>query len=217
MYIPPHFSVTEPQALHRLMAEHPFGTLVTHGPDGLDANHVPFEFEPQAGGHGILKAHVARANPLWREVRDGDDVLVVFGGGDAYISPSWYPSKQESHQVVPTWNYKVVHAHGRITVHDDERYVRGVVARLTRTHEASLPAPWKMTDAPPDYIDMMLKSIVGIEVEVTRLVGKFKLSQNREERDLRGAAQALMQRGETQARLGQDMLGTAPQRDAGQG
>lgn len=129
---------------------------------------------------------------------------MVFRGAEAYISPTWYPSKHETHKQVPTWNYKVVHAHGRITIRDDERYVRGLVALLTRTHESSQPEPWKMTDAPKDYIASMLKAIVGVEIEITRLVGKFKLGQNKEARDIRGAGQALKDSGKIV--LGEAML-----------
>jgi len=204
MYLPADFEESRPQVLHELIARHPLGVLVTHGDGGLDANHMPFEFEPAIGSHGVLLAHVARANPLWRELRDGDEVLVVFRAEHGYISPNWYPSKHEFHKSVPTWNYMVVHAHGKVTVRDDERFVRGLVARLTRTHEASQPKPWKMTDSSPDYIDSMLQAIVGLEVEVTRLVGKFKLSQNREARDVEGAAKALVAQGDTV--LGQAML-----------
>jgi transcriptional regulator len=152
---------------------------------------------------------VARNNPVWQSVSDGDEVLVVFRAQEAYISPNWYPSKHEAHNQVPTWNYKVVHVHGRFTVRDDERYVRAVVARLTRKHEASQPTPWKMGDAPQDYIDAMLKAIVGIEIEVTRLVGKFKLSQNRQVRDRLSAAQALIDQGD--AELGHAMLAAGPE------
>ncbi|WP_321815373.1 MULTISPECIES: FMN-binding negative transcriptional regulator [unclassified Paraburkholderia] len=199
MYVPAHFDESRPEVLHALIAQHPFGTLVTHGASGLDANHIPFELLANEGGPstlGTLHAHVARANPLWQDVKDGDDVLAIFRAGDAYISPTWYPSKHETHRQVPTWNYVVVHAHGRIRIRDDEKFVRGVVARLTRTHEASEPKPWKMGDAPTDYLDTMLKAIVGLEIEITRLVGKRKLGQNKEARDIRGAAQALVARGE---------------------
>ncbi|WP_343550141.1 FMN-binding negative transcriptional regulator [Ralstonia sp.] len=191
MYIPAHFEESRPDALHDLIAQNPFGTLVTHGEQGLDANHIPFLLLPEEGQLGVLHAHVARANPVWKDVANGDEVLVIFRAGDAYISPTWYPSKHEHHKDVPTWNYRVVHAHGRITVRDDERFVRGVVARLTRAHEASQPKPWKMSDAPADYIDDLLKVIVGIEIEITRLEGKLKLGQNREARDARGAGEAL--------------------------
>jgi transcriptional regulator len=196
MYVPPHFDEARTEVLHELIRQHPFGTLVTHGAGGLDANHLPFELLPAQGALGTLSAHVARANPLWQEVADGDEVLVVFRAGDAYVSPNWYPSKHETHQQVPTWNYMVAHAHGRIVVRDDERYVRGVVARLTRTHEAAQPAPWKMGDSAPEFIDTLLQKIVGLEIEITRLAGKFKLSQNKELRDLRNAGATLAAQGE---------------------
>ncbi|MCU0805618.1 MAG: FMN-binding negative transcriptional regulator [Burkholderiales bacterium] len=198
MYVPPHFAEERPDALRRLIEHNPLGALVANGPNGLDANHVPFEFDAASGERGTLRAHVARANPVWQEARDADEVLVIFRAAGAYISPNWYPSKHELHKQVPTWNYQVVHVHGRIRIRDDEKYVRGVVARLTRTHEGRTNAAgaWRMADAPADYIDAMLKLIVGIEVEITRIVGKSKLSQNKEERDRLGAAEALAQRGE---------------------
>ncbi|MGT2474786.1 FMN-binding negative transcriptional regulator [Paraburkholderia terrae] len=208
MYVPAHFAETRKEVLHSRIVQHPFGTLITHGSNGLDANHIPFELAAEEGELGVLRAHVARANPVWQEVANGDEVLVVFHAGDAYISPNWYPSKHELHKQVPTWNYMVVHAHGRITILDDERYVRGVVGRLTRTHEASEPKPWKMGDAPKDYVDAMVKAIVGVQIEVTRLVGKSKLSQNKEARDIQGAAEALKSSGESQ--LADAMLAGLP-------
>ncbi|GBH27874.1 FMN-binding negative transcriptional regulator [Burkholderia vietnamiensis] len=204
MYVPADFAESNPDALRELIVQHPFGSLVTHGASGLDANHLPFELLPRAGGLGELHAHVARANPLWQEVENGDDVLVIFRAGDAYISPNWYPSKHVAHRQVPTWNYVVVHAYGRITVRDDEKFVRGVVARLTRTHEASQPVPWKMADAPKDYLDALLQSIVGLQIEITRLVGKRKLSQTKAAADIRGAADALIANG--QVAIGDAML-----------
>ena len=197
MYLPPHFAETRPEELHRIVRDYPLGMLVsTHGAaGGLDADHIPFEFDPQAGALGRLSAHLARANPLWQRCPTGTPVLVVFRGAEAYISPNWYPSKHEAHRQVPTWNYEVVHAHGTLTVHDDERYVRGLVARLTRAHDAAEPKPWKMTDSAPEFIDTMLKAIVGIEVTVTALVGKRKLSQNKEARDRQEAADTLDARG----------------------
>ena len=198
MYIPTHFAVSDPAVLHRIIREHPLGMLVRQGSDGLDADHIPFEFNPATGPLGTLTAHVARANPLWQQCVTGSPVMVVFRGAEAFISPSWYPSKHESHRQVPTWNYEVVHAHGTLTVHDDERFVRGLVARLTRQHEASEPRPWKMSDSPPEYIDAMLRNIVGIEVALTSLMGKSKLSQNREVRDRLNAAEVLGERGRTE-------------------
>jgi transcriptional regulator len=199
MYTPSHYEETRPEALHDVLVKHPLGVLVTCGSQGLDANHLPFELDAAAG---ILRAHVARKNPVWQQVAQGDEVLVVFRADEAYISPSWYPTKHETGRQVPTWNYRVVHVHGRITVHDDEKYVRGVVARLTRRHEADQPVPWKMGGAPAAYIDEELKAIVGIEIAVTRMVGKFKLSQMEETRDRVGAGEALV-------RLGEPALGHA--------
>jgi transcriptional regulator len=198
MYTPAHFRLADPAALHRIIREHPLGVLVTTTADGLDANHIPFEFDPDAGPHGRLTAHVARANPVWQQCADGADVLVIFRGHESYISPNWYPSKHETHRQVPTWNYEVVHAHGRLTVQDHDSFVRGVVARLTRTHEAPEPRPWKMGDSAPEYIDGMLRAIVGIEIAITRLEGKSKLSQNREPRDRLQAADTLQERGKAE-------------------
>lgn len=207
MYVPSHFEESSTKVLHDFMAQNPLGTLFTHGKSGLDANHIPFLLDAAGGELGVLHAHVARANTVWQDVTDGDEVLVVFRAADAYISPGWYPSKNEFHKQVPTWNYIVAHAYSRITIHDDERYVRGLVARLTRTHEASQATPWKMTDSPREYIDAMLKATVGVQVEITRLVGKTKLSQNKEVRDIEGAGQALKSQG--QVVMGDAMLQVA--------
>jgi transcriptional regulator len=171
------------------------GVLVTSHEGSLDANHIPFEFDPQIGPLGRLSAHVARANPVWQQCLAGADVLVIFRGKESYISPNWYPSKHETHRQVPTWNYEVVHAHGRLRVRDDEKFLRGVLARLTRVHEAQEPRPWKMGDSAPEYIDAMLRAVVGLEIDITALEGKSKLSQNREPRDIAGAVQMLRQRG----------------------
>lgn len=196
MYIPFHFASTNPQVMHELILAHPLGALVTHGEQGLDANHLPFEFDAEGGEHGVLRAHVSRSNPLWQEARDGDEVLVIFKGADAYISPNWYPSKQLHHQQVPTWSYSVVHAHGRIRIRDDARFVKRLLANLTRAHEAAEPAPWKMADAPREYIEAEVLAVVGIEIEISQLVGKFKLNQNKEEADRLGAASVLQARGQ---------------------
>jgi len=195
MYLPAHFAQPDPTALHKLIRSHPLGTLVTRVGGPLEADHLPFELDATRGEHGVLQAHVARANPLWQRCPDGTPVLVIFQGAQGYISPSWYPSKHETHRQVPTWNYEVVHAHGTLSIHDDERFVRGLVARLTRRHEAAEPQPWKMGDAPADYLDTMLSNIVGIEVHITALVGKSKLSQNKDERDRLNAADTLQSRG----------------------
>jgi transcriptional regulator len=236
MYMPAHFEENRPEVLHRLIVEQPFGALITIGPNGLDANHLPFDAElvpevsdaqpDREGGDAQavpagadatprrrcnLRAHGARANPVWKEAAMHPDALVIFQGPAAYISPTWYPSKHETHRQVPTYNYMVVHAHGRIVVRDDESFVRGLVARLTRRMEAGEPVPWKMGDAPADFITQMLGAIVGIEIEVTRLVGKWKLGQNKDAADRRGAADTLLARaGEQQQAVGQAMLDAPP-------
>lgn len=189
------------------MREHPLGMLVTAGPEGLDADHLPFEFDPGPAPLGRLQAHVARANPLWQRCPSGTPVMVVFRGAQAYVSPSWYPSKHEAHRQVPTWNYEVVHVHGRLVLRDDERFLRGLLARLTRQHEAAEARPWKMGDSAPEFIAEMLARVVGIEVEITAITGKSKLSQNKEPRDRLQAAEVLAERG--QGELAQAM------RDAG--
>ncbi|MDM0087243.1 MULTISPECIES: FMN-binding negative transcriptional regulator [unclassified Variovorax] len=194
MYQPQHFIEHDTEAQRRIMVEHPLGMLVTHGAQGLDADHLPFELDGARGPHGTLLGHVARANPLWQAAA-GQEVMVVFRAAQGYISPSWYPSKHETHRLVPTWNYEVVHAHGRLRVIDDQRFVRGIVARLTRHHEAGEARPWKMGDAPADFIDQLLAAIVGIEIEITHLACKRKLSQNRDARDLDGAIRSLGERG----------------------
>lgn len=198
MYNPSHFKVDDPTTVHALIQAHPLGCLVTQSDAGLDANHLPFELLQDEDGLLRLIAHVARASPVWQQIREDSSVLVIFRAEQAYISPSWYPSKHENHEQVPTWNYRVVHAHGRISVRDDEKFVRGVVGRLTRRHEASnnAQAPWKMSDAPPDYLQRMLGAIVGLEITVDRLEAKFKLSQNKQQRDRLGAVQALEQLGQ---------------------
>ena len=213
MYVPSHFDEAREEELLQTIAAYPLGALVVHGPRGLDANHVPFLIDEASTRPRRLLAHVARANPLWMEAGDGADVLVIFRAGDAYVSPNWYPSKHEFHRQVPTWNYRVVHVHGKLRIRDDERFVRGVVARLTRTHEARTgsPRPWKMTDSAPEYVDRMLTAIVGIEVEVAAMAGKWKLSQNKEDRDRVGAAEALRARGEHA--ISTAMLGTVAARD----
>ena len=204
MYLPSHFETPDFASLYQLILAHPLGALITYGERGLDANHLPFELDAGSGEQGVLRAHVARNNPLWQEASNGDEVLVIFKAADAYISPSWYPSKQVHHQQVPTWNYSVVHAHGRIRIHDDARFVRRLLANLTRTHEAAESAPWKMADAPREYIEAMVQAVVGIEIDITELVGKFKLSQNKAEADRQGAADSLQARG--QVEMAESML-----------
>lgn len=210
MYLPELYVESRPEALLAFIREQPFGMLVTQTSDGLEANHIPFVLDATRGGKGVLLAHVARANPIWRQLQHEQDVLVVFRGVHGYISPNWYASKAETHRHVPTWNYEVVHAHGRISVHDDEKFVRGMVAKLTRQMEEAMPQPWKMGDAPADYLAEQLAHIVGIEVEVTRLEGKRKLSQNRDRRDFDSTVAALQARGQDE--LAEAMLRAWPEK-----
>ena len=190
MYLPGHFEQPDAAALHALMREHPLAALVTITPDGLTADHLPLELDTSAGTHGTLHGHVARANPLWR-LAAGSPVLAIFRGPQAYVSPSWYPSKAQTHKVVPTWNYAVVHAHGVLEAVDDAPWLRTLVGRLTDHQEAPRSAPWAVDDAPPDYVQQMLRAIVGIRIPLTRLVGKWKVSQNRSEADRLGVVQGL--------------------------
>lgn len=191
VYLPQHFAETDTGAMHRLIREFPLGVLITLGAEGLAANHVPFVLDARTGGHGRLLGHVARSNAVWYDHDPDRDALVVFQSVEAYISPNWYPTKRETHEVVPTWNYAVVHAYGRIVVHDDATWVRGQAGMLTKRQEASQPTPWKMADAPPAYTVANLEQIVGIEIPIARLIGKVKASQNRRDADRAGAIAGL--------------------------
>ncbi len=199
MYLPRHFEETRVETLHELIRAHPLGALVTLAPAGLDANHIPFEVDPDPAPFGTLRGHVARANPVWRERVADVEALVLFQGPELYISPSWYPSKQETAKVVPTWNYAVVHAHGPLRVIDDREWLRAFVIRLTDRHEAGSRDPWKVTDAPADFIDTQLGAIVGLEMPIARLVGKWKVSQNRPAPDREGVVRGLQQAGDPSA------------------
>jgi transcriptional regulator len=181
MYVPSHYKETRVEVMHALVKSHPLGALVRLGANGLDADHIPFEIVPPSAGapFGVLRAHVARANPLWREA--GNQVMVLFQGPSAYITPELYEEKAVNGKVVPTWNYAVVHAHGPLRVIDERDWVRAMVERLTSRHEQARANPWAVSEAPPDYIDAMLKAIVGIEIPIDRLEGKWKVSQNRSE------------------------------------
>jgi transcriptional regulator len=191
MYLPPHFREERPEVLRALMRAHPLATLVTLAGGGLVANHLPLLYDPEPGEFGTLRGHVARANPLWREHPPGAEVLAVFTGPDAYISPSWYPSKDATRKAVPTWNYAAVHAWGPFTVKDDAVWLRQHVEQLTDSQEAGRRHRWRVTDAPDDYIAGMVKAIVGFEIPVRRLQGKWKMSQNRPPEDRAGVVAAL--------------------------
>jgi transcriptional regulator len=192
MYLPKHFEETRAEVLHELIRAQPLGLLVTLNDAGLQANPVPFLLDPDpAGGPGILRAHVARANPLWRDTRTEVEALVVFQGPQAYVSPGWYPSKAEHGKVVPTWNYVTVQARGTLRAIDDAAWVHAFVTRLTTAHEAVQAKPWAVTDAPPDFVDTMTRAIVGIEITLSALTGKWKVSQNRSAADRAGVVNGL--------------------------
>jgi transcriptional regulator len=186
MYQPQHFVVTEPARLHALIEANPLATWVTQDGNGeLVVNHVPFLLDRE---RGVLVGHVARANPVWQQPAKS---VFVFQGADAYVSPGWYAAKREHGKVVPTWNYAVVHAHGTPRVVDERDGLLAIVTRLTASHEAAQRAPWSVGDAPPEFIEQMLRAIVGIEVPIERLEGKWKVSQNRSRADREGVADAL--------------------------
>ncbi len=189
MYLPKHFEQNDAATLAALMLERPLATLVVATPDGPTADLLPMEFHAQVGAHGTLRGHVARANPLWRHA--GAAALAIFHGPQAYVSPNWYPSKREHAKVVPTWNYTMVQARGSLHVIDDVAWLRALVGRLTRRHESTQLAPWAVHDAPEDYVQQMLGAIVGIEIELTALTGKWKVTQNRSTADRLGVVAGL--------------------------
>jgi transcriptional regulator len=191
MYVPSHFEETRLDVLHDLIREHSLAALVTLGSQGLDVNHIPLELDPGLPPFGTLRGHVARGNPVWRDFSSDVEALAVFQGPQAYISPGWYQTKRETGKVVPTYNYVVVHAYGPMRVIEDRAWLRGLVERLTSRYESGRPAPWKVTDAPAEFIDQMLGAIVGIEIPLTRLVGKWKVSQNRPSADRDGIVKGL--------------------------
>jgi transcriptional regulator len=191
MYIPKHFAETDVSVLHALIKSHPLATWVTQAEGELVANHIPFLLDPAQGELGTLVGHVARANPVWQTFPKTVNSLLVFQGAEAYITPSWYPSKQAHGKAVPTWNYAVVHAHGMPRIVEDRDWLLQHVSHLTNTHEANQPLPWKVADAPQDYIERMLEAIVGIEIPIAKLIGKWKVSQNRPEADKQGVIEGL--------------------------
>ena len=189
MYLPKHFEQTDSEALIALMRERPLATLIVTTAGGTTADLIPLEFAPTDGEHGTLRGHVARANPLWRHV--GAQALAVFTGPEAYVSPGWYASKQEHGKVVPTWNYTMVQARGRLRVVEQAPWLHALVERLTQHHEAVQRTPWQVGDAPADFVAQMLGAIVGIEIPVDSLLGKWKVSQNRSAADRQGVAEGL--------------------------
>lgn len=191
MYVPAYFAETRADVLHRLIRAQPLAALVHTGPRGLDANHIPMLIDESNGAHGLLRGHVARANSVHSELANGSEVLAIFQGPGHYISPNWYPSKHAHGKDVPTWNYIVVHARGRIEWHEEADWLLDMVSALTNANEAHREQPWQVADAPADYIDRMLESIVGFEIPIGELTGKWKLSQNRRPEDRSGAIAGL--------------------------
>lgn len=191
MYNPQSFREESLPVLHRFLQQHSLATLVTLGAEGLTASHIPLLLEPERGPFGTLYGHLSRANPQWRDFSPAHQALAIFNGPQHYISPSWYPTKQETGKVVPTWNYVAVHAYGNLEIHDDPDWLRAHVAELTAKHESAFPQPWSPDDAPPDYIRQLLNGIVGIELPIAKLEGKWKVSQNRPAQDRAGVSTGL--------------------------
>ena len=200
MYVPRHHEETDVSVLQVLIRAHPLGAWATLGESELIVNHVPFLLDPSRGEYGSLMGHVARANDVWRHYSTAIPSVVVFQGAEAYITPSWYPSKHAHGKAVPTWNYVVVHAHGLPIVIEDKVSLRRHLEALTNTHEAGQTLPWKVSDAPGDFIERMLEGIVGIEIPVQKLIGKWKISQNRPDSDRLGVVAGLLERNDARSR-----------------
>jgi transcriptional regulator len=199
MYEPPLHRKDSLEAQHALIRSQPLGLLICNGPEGLEANSIPFLIDASASKLGTLRAHMARANKQWRSLREAAEALVVFQGPDRYISPNWYATKRETGKVVPTWNYVMVQARGKPRVIEDAEWLRAQIEELTRTHEGRRPAPWAVSDAPADFIAMQIKAIVGLEIEIAHISGKWKASQNRPAADREGVVAGLTAEGEPMA------------------
>jgi transcriptional regulator len=198
MYIPKHFGETNLDVIQALMSDYPLSTLVTLSADGLNANHIPLHWVDNGSDYGCLRGHVARANPMWTYVDRGCEVLAIFQSENAYISPSWYATKQQTGKVVPTWNYAAVHAYGTMRVIDDAAWIRNQLEAMTFHHELAFPEPWMVSDAPQDFTDMLIEQIVGIEITITRLQGKWKVSQNQSSENQESVIEGLHKLGKTE-------------------
>ena len=195
MYLPKYFEQSRIEVLHAFIKANPLGALVGLTSGGLVANHIPFELDAAPAPFGSLQGHIARANPFWQESLPRTDALVIFQGPSAYVSPAWYPSKKQTGKVVPTWNYAMVHARGPARFIQDPSWLRAFVDKLTNRYEAGRARPWKITDAPADYLDKQLGAIIGIEIPITSLLGKWKLSQNRPADDREGMVEGWLKEG----------------------
>jgi len=191
MYEPPLHRQDDLAAIFDLIARHPLGLLISHGAGGLLANAIPFTRVDDGSQFGLLRAHLARANPQWRDLAAGGEALVVFQGPDAYVTPSWYATKRETGKVVPTWNYLMAQARGAPRVFEDAAWLRAQIEQLTHEREAARPAPWAVGDAPEDYLAQQMRAIVGVEIAVSSLQGKWKASQNRHPADRQGVIEGL--------------------------
>jgi transcriptional regulator len=194
MYSPAAFRIDDLAELHAQIERTPLATLVTQGEQGLQASHLPLLLDPDAGEQGALLGHFARANPQWRDLAAGAEVLVIFPGASAYVSPGYYPSKARDHKAVPTWNYVSVHAWGRAETFDEPARLRELVGRLSAHHESAQAQPWSLDEAPADYLDAMLRAIVGFELPIQRIAGKRKMSQNQPAENQAGVREALATR-----------------------
>jgi transcriptional regulator len=191
MYQPLPHRQDQLEAQHALMRSHPLGLLISHGAQGLEANSIPFLIDPKASKLGTLQAHMARANGQWRSLSEAADALVIFQGADHYITPSWYETKRETGKVVPTWNYVMVQARGRPRVIEDAAWLRTQIEALTRSQESARAAPWAVGDAPAEFVEAQIKAIIGVEIEITDISGKWKASQNRPAADRAGVVAGL--------------------------
>ncbi|MBL8628240.1 MAG: FMN-binding negative transcriptional regulator [Rhodospirillaceae bacterium] len=194
LYNSTHFKMDDAATLHRFVRQYPLATLITHGADGLTASHVPMLLEETGSGF-VLRGHIARANGHWKNLGDGVDALAIFNGPQAYVTPQWYPSKLKDGKVVPTWNYAVTHVRGTLRAVHDTAWLHRLVSALTSEHEKAFAHQWAVTDAPDDYVERMLKAIVGLELTITSIEGKWKLSQNRDAADYSGTKNGLAARG----------------------
>ena len=206
MYQPPHFREDRLEVQHALIGAHPLGLLVTAGPGGLLANPIPFVLEPEASPLGTLKAHLSRANAQWRDFDPDQEALVVFQGAQAYITPSWYEAKREHGKVVPTWNYAMVQAYGRMRIMDDPDWLLRQISALTALRESARPEPWAVSDAPAPFVAAQIKGIIGIEIDISRIEGKWKVSQNRSEADRRSVSEGLRQAEDSASRDMADLV-----------